>query len=153
MSAEVALLSDAGVEAPDETAFLGWVEAAAGDLPVSVAIRVVDEAESRRLNAAYREKDRPTNVLSFPAELPEEVLAALPSRPLGDLVICAPLVAAEAREQGKPVLDHWAHLTVHGVLHLRGYDHESDADAAVMEALAVSLLGYRVVPVADAVDA
>jgi probable rRNA maturation factor len=146
MSTEVAVVWDVDVVGLDEAAFQGWITAVTGDAPVSVAVRVVNEEESRRLNAVYRGKDRPTNVLSFPAELPGEVLAELPFRPLGDLVICAPLVAAESREQGKPERDHWAHLTVHGVLHLQGHDHETDAEATVMEALEIAALATLGVP-------
>jgi probable rRNA maturation factor len=86
---------------------------------------VVGPAESRALNRRYRGKDKPTNVLSFPCEAPGE---------LGDVVICAPVVAREAREQGKAVAAHWAHMVVHGVLHLRGFDHIRAAQAKVMEA-------------------
>src|SRR5690606_20131870 len=91
-----------------------------------LTIRIVDEEESRILNRDYRGKDKPTNVLSFPFEAPPG-LDAWPL--LGDLVICAPVVAREAVEQGKPLMAHWAHMVVHGVLHLLGYDHEEDEDA------------------------
>ena len=99
----------------------------------SLSIRVVGAAESRRLNRTWRGKDKPTNVLSFPAP-------ATQSPVLGDLAICAPVVAREAREQGKSAQAHWAHMVVHGVLHLLGYDHELDRDAAVMEARETALL-------------
>jgi probable rRNA maturation factor len=125
---------------PSDEDFYGWVAAATGDEAVSLSIRLVDAEESRRLNAEYRGKDRPTNVLSFPLELPGRVLAELPSRPIGDLAICAPLVLSEAAEQGKPPEHHWAHLTIHGVLHLLGHDHEEEAEASRMEALEVRLL-------------
>lgn len=93
-----------------------------------LCLRLVDEAESAALNHRYRGRSGPTNVLSFPCD------AALPDcHLLGDLVICAPLVAREARAQDKAVADHWAHLTIHGVLHLLGYDHVEDADADIME--------------------
>ncbi len=107
-----------------------------------LAIRLVDEAESRTLNREYRGKDRPTNVLSFPADLPAVVESPL----LGDLVICAPVVLREAEEQGKPTDAHWAHMVVHGVLHLLGYDHQNEQEAAGMEAIEAALLkemGYR----------
>jgi len=127
---------------PADESFRRWVEAALredyGELEQT--IRVVDRGESRELNARYRGKDRATNVLSFPAELPEIVRAALDRPPLGDLAICAPLVAAEAEAQAKPVRHHWAHLVVHGVLHLLGHDHEEPAQAAVMESLEIRLL-------------
>jgi probable rRNA maturation factor len=89
-----------------------------------LTVRIVGAAESRRLNRRYRNKDKPTNVLSFPSEAPGV---------LGDLVICAPVVAREAREQGKPAAAHWAHMVVHGVLHLLGFDHIRPDDARVME--------------------
>ena len=124
---------------PTEADFVSWVRAA---LPqkqaqVELVIRLVDEAESRQLNLTYRGKDGPTNVLSFPFEAPPEVPTGL----LGDLVICAPVVVQEARAQGKTELAHWAHMVVHGVLHLQGYDHQSDADAVRMEGLERSILG------------
>jgi probable rRNA maturation factor len=97
---------------------------------------VVGAAESRRLNARYRGKDKPTNVLSFPpAPLPAGDL-----RPLGDLVICAQVVRSEARQQRKPLEAHWAHLVVHGALHLIGYDHEREAEAKRMERREVAVL-------------
>jgi probable rRNA maturation factor len=123
---------------PRRPEMLRWVSAtlAAEATSGEVSIRVVDEAESRALNRTYRSKDKPTNVLSFAAELPEEVEPRL----LGDLVICAPIVAAEAVAQGKSVQAHWAHLVVHGTLHLLGYDHERIADARRMEARETSIL-------------
>jgi probable rRNA maturation factor len=102
-----------------------------------LVIRIVDEPESRALNRQYRGIDKPTNVLSFPFEAPPHV----PSRHIGDLVICAPVVEREAAEQGKPLEAHWAHMVVHGVLHLLGYDHQTDADAETMEGLEIAILG------------
>jgi len=101
-----------------------------------LTIRIVDEAEGSELNSRWREKSGPTNVLSFPAE----PMPGAPDDTLGDIVICAPVVAREAAEQGKLFEAHWAHLTIHGVLHLRGYDHQTDAEAAEMEALETQLL-------------
>lgn len=101
-----------------------------------LCLRVVGSAESRRLDHAYRGKDRPTNVLSFPASPEERVATGI----LGDLVICAPVVAREAREQGKTLGAHWAHMVVHGTLHLLDYDHERSRDARAMEALEVEIL-------------
>lgn len=101
-----------------------------------VSIYIVDEAESQELNSQYRGKDKPTNVLSFPADIPEEVGVPL----LGDLVICAPVVEREAHEQGKTLEAHWAHMLVHGTLHLLGYDHVEDDEADVMEALETRLI-------------
>jgi len=105
-----------------------------------VAIRLVDEDEGRALNRHYRGKDYATNVLSFPAELPEGLPPGLRLPLLGDLVICAPVVAREAAEQGKPLNAHYAHLTVHGVLHLLGWDHEDDTEAEAMEGLEREIL-------------
>jgi probable rRNA maturation factor len=108
----------------------------------AVCIRVVGTAASRRLNGGYRGKHKPTNVLSFPASAIERSLDGS----LGDLVICAPVVAAEARAQHKALAAHWAHMVVHGVLHLHGFDHESAREARVMEALEVEILrgfGYH----------
>ena len=122
---------------PDDRDFARWVDAALQDRKqAAVTVRIVGRDESRRLNRRYRGKDTATNVLSFPADLPPEIGLPL----LGDLVICAPLVDAEAAAQQKPVDAHWAHLTIHGVLHLLGYDHQAPDQAAEMEALEISLL-------------
>lgn len=111
------------------------------DVDCEIGIACVDAAESQQLNLQYREKDKPTNVLSFPSDIPEEMLALLDAEPLGDLVICIPVVLQEAAEQHKKALDHFTHLLVHGVLHLLGYDHEtSEADAEEMEALEIAIL-------------
>ena len=116
---------------PAAASFRKWAAAAAhGRIrKADLAIRLVDEKEGRALNRHYRGKDYATNVLSFPAELPEGVGLPL----LGDLVICAPVVAREAAAQGKPLAAHYAHLTVHGVLHLLGLDHEDEREAEAME--------------------
>lgn len=122
---------------PSDDEFTRWAAAALEDHPeATLTIRIVDQQESRQLNATYRHRDKPTNVLSFPADLPPEIDLPL----LGDIVLCAPLVAEEAQAQGKPERAHWAHLTVHGVLHLLGYDHQSPADAKQMELLEVGIL-------------
>ncbi len=97
-----------------------------------LSVRIVGSAESRRLNRRYRKKDRPTNVLAFPGEQVGAGGAAR-RRLLGDLVVCAPVVEREAREQGKARQAHWAHMIVHGALHLLGYDHIADKDALRME--------------------
>jgi probable rRNA maturation factor len=102
-----------------------------------LGVRVVGPAESRRLNRLYRGKDKPTNVLSFPASPEEHALCGS----LGDLAICAAVVAAEALEQGKERTAHWAHMVVHGVLHLHGFDHERPRAAHAMERLEVEILG------------
>lgn len=101
-----------------------------------LSIRIVDAAESRALNRRFRGRDNPTNVLSFPAELPPELGLPL----LGDLVICRDVVEAEAADQGKPAEAHWAHMVVHGTLHLLGYDHDSVSEAETMEALEAEIL-------------
>ncbi|QEY13355.1 rRNA maturation RNase YbeY [Cellvibrio sp. KY-YJ-3] len=106
-----------------------------------VSLYIVDEDESQQLNSQYRGKDYPTNVLSFPADIPEEVGVPL----LGDLVVCAPVVEREAQEQGKTLAAHWAHMLVHGSLHLLGFDHIDDTEADEMEALETAIitgLGY-----------
>ncbi len=109
----------------------------ATSMPAGLCIRVVGSLASRRFNHRYRGKDKPTNVLSFPASPEERALTGA----IGDLVVCAPVVAAEARAQRKTREAHWAHIVVHGVLHLHGYDHERSARAARdMEALEVEIL-------------
>ncbi len=132
---------------PAESEFVRWVAlAAAGagkELPLAaeVSIQVVDESASQAINRQYRGKDASTNVLAFPAEL--ESLPGLPPGSqtlLGDLVICAPVVAGEARAQGKAEADHWAHLVVHGFLHLLGFDHQTDSEALEMEGLEIRVL-------------
>jgi probable rRNA maturation factor len=123
---------------PHARNFSRWANAAfdaAGEAELTV--RVVGAAESRKLNRTWRGKDKPTNVLSF---------AANEGQLLGDLAICAPVVAREAREQGKAPAAHWAHMVVHGVLHLLGYDHESDREAAAMEARETKILAQLGMP-------
>lgn len=123
---------------PAEDSLRGWALAALDDMsgPLQMTIRIVDEAESAGLNESYRHKQGPTNVLSFPAEIPAEVAEPL----LGDLVICAPVVAREAQQQGKSAAAHWAHMVVHGCLHLRGFDHIEEQQALEMEALEKRIL-------------
>lgn len=123
---------------PTEEQIVQWATAAVqpeGD-EVEMTVRIVDEAESHELNLTYRGKDRPTNVLSFPFECPDEV--ALPL--LGDLVICRQVVEREAVEQEKPLMAHWAHMVVHGSLHLLGYDHIEDDEAEEMESLETQIM-------------
>ncbi len=131
-------VSDACEGLPAEHEFSRWVEASllSDFQSLEQSIRIVDEAESQDLNRRFRGKDYPTNVLSFPAEANEFLAYDY----LGDLVICAPVVEREAKEQGKQTIDHWAHMVVHGMLHLQGYDHESDEQAAEMEALEIEIL-------------
>lgn len=104
---------------------------------VEISVRLVDDAEMAQLNETYRGKKGATNVLSFPADLPPDLELPL----LGDIVICAPVVASEAAQQGKSASAHWAHMTIHGTLHLLGYDHIEEDDATIMEALESALLG------------
>ena len=111
------------------------------DQDCEIGIACVDNDESHKLNLEYRQKDKPTNVLSFPSDIPEEVLPMLDAWPMGDLVICIPVVLQEAIDQSKTPIEHFTHMLVHGVLHLMGYDHEtSEADAEEMEALEIKIL-------------
>ena len=122
---------------PEPADFQTWAEAAIVDNPeVELVVRVVDRAESARLNQAYRGKSGPTNVLSFPFDPPPQIESQL----LGDLVICAPVVADEARMQAKEPRSHWAHMLIHGILHLRGYEHETEQDAVEMETLEIRIM-------------
>ncbi len=105
--------------------------------PLQISVRLVGEDEGAKLNHLYRHKAGATNVLSFPSGLDDP---SLPVLPLGDLVICAPIVAREAAEQGKPLQAHWAHMCIHGALHLQGHDHETAPEAEAMEALEIELL-------------
>ncbi|SDD11203.1 rRNA maturation RNase YbeY [Aquimonas voraii] len=107
-----------------------------------LSVRIVDADEGRALNRDYRDKDYATNVLSFPAELPPGV----PLPILGDLVLCAPVIAREAEEQGKPLKHHYAHMLVHGVLHLLGHDHMEETEAEAMEAIEREVLAGLGIP-------
>ena len=145
-------------EVPEPAKLRHWVRTALrhqGRCSAEVGVRIVGEAEGRMLNARYRLRDpakaRATNVLAFPADLPDWLDQPL----LGGLVICAPVVAREATEQGKTPTAHWAHMLVHGTLHLLGHDHRDDAEAGCMEALETEILGvlgfpppYREIPAA-----
>ena len=130
--------------APPRAQIRTWASAALGRRAAGaeLAVRVVEAAESQRLNARYRGRNQPTNVLSFPvAELPATAAGAQGApRLLGDLVICASVVRDEARRQHKAIKAHWAHLVIHGALHLLGYDHEGDAEARRMQRREVALL-------------
>ena len=131
---------------PGDKDFLLWAQSALNKETqnLEVIIRLVDEDEGRRLNASFRNRDAATNVLSFPSDLPEAIQSQLEtgtgSRPLGDLVICAPVVIREALEQGKAVRDHWAHLVIHGILHLLGHVHDNPEQASIMEQLEFEIL-------------
>lgn len=141
MRVDVQIASDSQA-LPETAALIKWVELATQQRSLAeVVIRVVDEDESAELNETYRQKKGPTNVLSFPFEMPPELPDdAISDDILGDLVICAPVVVKEAKEQGKAVLSHWAHMVVHGCLHLQGYDHINECDAQAMEAIEIDLL-------------
>jgi probable rRNA maturation factor len=118
---------------PSRASLSAWVQAALAGVrrrSVCVTVRIVGKNESKALNSRFRGKQKPTNVLSFPFEAPPGTRSDL----LGDVVICADVVRREAREQGKFERAHWAHMVVHGIMHLRGYDHERSREAAVMEA-------------------
>jgi probable rRNA maturation factor len=123
---------------PDQEQIQGWIDTALADLnqDTEIVVRVVDEQESARLNEQYRHKQGPTNILSFPVEVPEGIELNL----LGDLVICASVLEKEAEEQRKLLTHHWAHIVVHGVLHLLGYDHIDETEAELMESKEITIL-------------
>ncbi len=124
---------------PSPADFARWVSAALGSVRMAqLGLRVVDADEGQALNRDYRGKDYATNVLTFALNEGEEMIAGLPL--FGDIVLCAPVVAREAEEQDKDITAHYAHLTVHSVLHLRGFEHEDDAEAEEMERLEASIL-------------
>ncbi|NDL62714.1 rRNA maturation RNase YbeY [Acerihabitans arboris] len=133
---QVACADTAGL--PGEPTFMRWLEAVLPQFQTEaeVTIRLVDEAESHELNLTYRGMDKPTNVLSFPFEAPPQVELPL----LGDLIICRQVVEREAAEQDVPLDAHWAHMVVHGCLHLLGYDHIQDDEAEEMEALEADIM-------------
>lgn len=118
---------------PDDASLQRWVDTALAALneDTEIVVRIVGIEESAELNSYYRAKQGPTNILSFPFEAPD--IDGFESVLLGDLVVCAPVLATEAEQQGKPLLDHWAHIIIHGVLHLLGYDHIDETDAEEME--------------------
>ena len=125
-------------DSPDEQSIQRWVSAAIRDEreDTELSVRIVDELESKSLNEKYRGASGPTNVLSFPFDdtLP------VPIPLIGDLVICAPVVAREAQQQNKAIDAHWAHMVIHGVLHLLGYDHQQEQQATIMESLETDIL-------------
>ena len=126
-------------EVPDPTTMRGWIEAALTHEKregAELSLRLVNEAEITALNSQFRNKSKPTNVLSFPAQLPAGVDIPL----LGDIAVCAQIVAEEARDQHKSLPAHWAHILVHGTLHLLGYDHIDDADANEMETMETTII-------------
>ncbi len=122
----------AATPAPPRNALMAWARAALADDGRRLCIRVVDENEARELSGRFRDRDEPTNVLSFPAQLPDV---------LGDVAVCAAVVAREAKAQRKSLDAHFAHMVVHGVLHLKGMDHGTEAQAQEMEAAETEILG------------
>jgi len=145
------LINDSdGESVPDPERFRHWAETTIQTVqpprpagkPVSVSIRIVDSNESAALNHRFRDKDYATNVLSFGCELPDMMLTQMAEQPLGDLVICAAVVDREAQEQNKTIDAHWAHMVVHGILHLSGYDHIDDEDAQQMESQEIRILAH-----------
>ncbi|WDE10494.1 rRNA maturation RNase YbeY [Thalassomonas haliotis] len=131
-------LASEATDIPEQALFQAWVEQILGrfEKDFELTIRVVDSSESRQLNHQYRGKDKATNVLSFPFEVPEGIALNL----LGDLVICTDVVRLEASEQNKTLTAHWAHMVTHGCLHLLGYDHINDNEAIEMESLETEIL-------------
>ena len=127
---------------PGRESMQRWLDAALRDSnpDAEVVVRIVDEQESHDLNLRYRNKDKPTNVLSFLFEKPDVLQDDIEWTLLGDLVVCAPVVAAEAAQQGKSLDAHWAHMLIHGALHLCGYDHQNDSQASEMESLETDIL-------------
>ena len=141
MSAQVDLdiqVASDSTQLPEHSAMELWATAAVSEHRevAEISIRIVDAEEGQALNNEWRGKDYPTNVLSFPSDFPEELNIPL----LGDLVICAPVVEREAQEQGKSLEAHWAHMMIHGTLHLLGYDHIEDSEAEAMEALETRII-------------
>jgi probable rRNA maturation factor len=130
---------------PDDKAFHDWVSGACSHIKkadAEICIRLVDSEAMAELNQTYRQREGATNILSFEMELPDMI----ESNEMGDLVICAPLVQEEARQQNKPEMHHWAHLVIHGLLHLAGYDHTTDNEARAMETMEISILSDMNIP-------
>ena len=139
MNLQVDIQCASGEPVPEEEDIRGWIEAALSgrrSADTEISLRLVDIEEMTTLNENYRAKTGPTNVLSFPSDLPRELELPL----LGDIVICAPVVRDEAQSQNKTLQAHWAHMTVHGTLHLLGYDHIEEDEALAMEALETEIL-------------
>lgn len=149
MNVTIDVADDSGAgDSPDPERLQHWLSeldvAGIGDAPVRISLRLVDEPEAAQLNQQWRQRDYATNVLSFPAELPEAIRSRLSEelgyRPLGDLVLCPAVIAREADEQDKNLEAHWTHLVLHGALHLLGFEHADEASASVMEALEIQSL-------------
>jgi probable rRNA maturation factor len=148
MSIDVDFENASDTDAPNEQDCLAWVQSALAGRKdqATVSIRIVDRAESQQLNRDYRGKDKPTNVLSFPFDAPPGVPEEAFDYMLGDLVVCAPIVAEEAHAQNKEIRHHWCHLLIHGTLHLLGYDHIKDEEAETMEQLERDILATLGMP-------
>ncbi len=126
-----------GPDIPALSDFKTWAaKIPSPDTETHVCLRIADEDEVRKLNKRFRNVDKATNVLSFPADVPKELGVNF----LGDVVVCAPVVLREAQAQGKDLFSHWAHLCVHGILHLQGHTHDNDSQAERMEALEIETL-------------
>jgi probable rRNA maturation factor len=143
---EIIVQRATSTKSPTTAKFKRWATTSLKEkMPAAeLTIRIVDKDEMTELNSTYRQKNKPTNVLSFPFDMPEELEEETPL--LGDIVICAEVIDEEAIAQEKSVEAHWAHMVVHGVLHLLGYDHEQDQEAEVMEAEEIKilhLLGFK----------
>ncbi len=126
---------------PIQQQFELWAQLLLNKANEAVLIRIVDKAESQQLNHQYRHKNAPTNVLSFPDTLPFEINPFI-----GDLIICAPIITEQAIAQNKPIEAHWAHMVIHGMLHLHGYDHINAEDATIMEQIEINLLKQLGIP-------
>lgn len=145
MTAKIEILNDCEADwIPDIQLLEKWSNAALAlqeqSLPVSISLRFVDEADSRELNRQFRGNDSATNVLSFPAEFPENIAREMQELPLGDVTICPAVLEREAAEQDKELQSHWAHLLIHGVFHLLGHDHQNSEESEIMENLEISAL-------------
>lgn len=140
-------IAEAGL--PSAEQLTQWAQAALDSIDSSsgeITLRLVDAEEIQGLNRSYRGKDSPTNVLSFPFEMPEGLPLAAQELILGDIALCAHVIAQESQEQNKLLDHHWAHMVIHGVLHLLGFDHIGDSDAAIMEKLEIDILANLGIP-------
>lgn len=143
---DATLETDEGEEPPTAPQLQNWVEMAYGECgstPAELTLRLVGKHEMTGLNEQFRGKQGATNVLSFPFETPEYLSEEMTARLLGDIVICHPVVVAEAKQQEKNLAAHYAHMVTHGVLHLCGYDHQREADAKIMESLECQILAQQ----------
>ncbi len=145
MNVRVDILNDSSaLWTPEPEACKSWIASALANANYTkkcgLSLRIVDDEDSKKLNTDFRGIKKPTNVLSFPANIPATVAAQMGMTFLGDLVICAPVLEQEALSQNKPLEAHWAHIVIHGTLHLLGYDHETENQAVIMEKLEIDVL-------------